>query len=56
MNDDAIPSWSLPKRIGFRFLLSLLLLAIIEPFGLFGKMTGLSRLGGPWERLVRVNI
>ena len=53
MNDDAIPSWSLPKRIGFRFLFSFLLLAVIEPFGLFGKMTGLSRLGGPWERLVK---
>jgi len=53
MKDVSSPSWSLPKRIGFRFLFTFLLLAIIEPFGLFGQMTGLSRIGGQWERLVK---
>jgi hypothetical protein len=53
MNDVSSPSWSLPKRIGFRFLFSFLLLAILEPFGLFGQLTGLSRIGGQWERLVK---
>ena len=53
MNDDAIPSWSLPKSIGFRILFTFLLLTIAEPFGLFGQLTGLSRIGGQWERLVK---
>ena len=53
MGEVSSPSWSLPKRIGFRFLFSFLLLAIIEPFGLFGQMTGLSRIAGQWERLVK---
>jgi len=53
MNEVSSPSWSLPKRIGFRFLFTFLLLAIIEPFGLFGQMTGLSLIGGQWEHLVK---
>ena len=43
----------LPARIGFRFLFSFLLLTIFEPFGFFGQITGLGRIGGPWESLVK---
>ena len=53
MHDVSTPYWSLPKRIGFRFLFSFLVLTIVEPFGLFGYMLGLRRIGGPWERLVK---
>ena len=53
MSDSPLSPWSLPARIGFRFLFSFLLLTIFEPFGFFGQITGLGRIGGPWESLVK---
>jgi hypothetical protein len=53
MSDSSLSPWSLPKRIGFRFLFSFLILTIFEPFGFFGQITGLGRIGGPWETLVK---
>lgn len=53
MSDSGPSPWSLPKRIGFRFLFTFLILTILEPYGFFGQVTGLGRIGGPWESLVK---
>jgi hypothetical protein len=53
MNHESSTPWSFPKRLAFRFLFSVVMLSILEPFGLFGQMIGLAKIAAPWDRLVK---